>query len=77
MILHRDTLKINLQQITEIPNLYLKIYGLFIPHESFYGKERLKCNIVMIVSKRKNISNICINIDRNISNMSINEGKYR
>jgi hypothetical protein len=43
-----------------------RIYDLFIAHDFFYGEEELRCNIILIVLKRKNIFDICINI----------EGKY-
>jgi hypothetical protein len=42
----------------------LMIYNLFVIHESFYKDEKLKCNIILIVLKRENISNIYINVDK-------------
>lgn len=42
------------------------MHDLFIAHESLYKKKELKCNIIMIVLIRKNISDICINIDGNM-----------
>jgi hypothetical protein len=40
------------------------IHNLFVIHESFYEDEKLKCNIILIVLKRENISDIYINVDK-------------
>jgi len=42
---------------------FLNFYSLFIARESFYKKQIMKCNITLIVLKRKNIFDMCINID--------------
>jgi len=42
----------------------LMIHNLFVIHESFYKDEKIKCNIILIVLKRENISNIYINVDK-------------
>ena len=45
------------------------MHGLFIVHESFYGDERLKCNIILIILKMRNIPDICINMVENMGGL--------
>jgi hypothetical protein len=40
------------------------IHDLFVIRESFYEDEKLKYNIVLIVLKKENISDIYINVDK-------------
>jgi hypothetical protein len=53
-----------------------RIHHLFIAYKSLYEEEGLKSNFYLIVLMKKNIFDICINIDGNIIDICINEEKY-
>jgi hypothetical protein len=53
-----------MQYKEDISNLLFKWFMVYLqPMSLFCGDKELKNNIVLIVLKRKNITNICINIE--------------